>query len=158
KIRSALVAVVEQLNKAVPDAPIVQDDYSFRCFPQVLGCAYRALWHVAEIVEIEINSATDNPLLFPPEPQRGFESLSITQYEAWLRGSRERIAQCCDSVIGGGNFHGQPIATAMDYLSIAMAEVASIAERRIAHLVDDNHSRGLPSFLIEASGLNSGFM
>lgn len=158
KIRSALVAVVEQLTKAVPDAPIVQDDYSFRCFPQVLGCAYRALWHVAEIVEVEINSATDNPLLFPPEPQSGFESLSIAQYEAWLRGSRERIAQCRDSVIGGGNFHGQPIATAMDYLSIAIAEVASIAERRIAHLVDDNHSRGLPSFLIETSGLNSGFM
>jgi histidine ammonia-lyase len=158
KIRSALVAVVEQLNKAVPDAPIVQDDYSFRCFPQVLGGAYRALWHVAEIVEIEINSATDNPLLFPPEPKRGFESLSIAQYEAWLREARERIEQCCDSVIGGGNFHGQPIATAMDYLGIAVTEVASIAERRVAHLVDDNHSRGLPSFLIEASGLNSGFM
>jgi histidine ammonia-lyase len=158
KVQSALVAVVEQLNKAVPDAPIVQDDYSFRCFPQVLGCAYRALWHVAEIVEIEINSATDNPLLFPPEPEGGFAHVSTAQYEAWLRGAPERLEQCRDSVIGGGNFHGQPIAVAMDYMCIAVAEVASIAERRIAHLVDDNHSRGLPSFLIDASGLNSGFM
>ena len=158
RLRSALVAAVDQLNKVVPDTPIIQDDYSFRCFPQVLACGYSALWHVCKIVEVEINSATDNPLLFPPEPDDGFGHLTPDDYAKWLREDPARIQRCRDGVIGGGNFHGEPIAIAMDYFSIAMAEVANIAERRIAHLVDDSHSRGLPPFLIESSGLNSGFM
>lgn len=156
KARSALVEAVKQLNDAVPDAPLVQDDYSFRCFPQVLACAYRALGHVCDIVEVEINSATDNPLLFPPDP--GDDAMSAEDYVEWLHADPERIQKCKDGVLGGGNFHGEPIAVAMDYFAIAFAEVANIAERRIAHLVDDNHSRGLPPFLIDSSGLNSGFM
>ncbi len=158
KIKSALVNVVEQLDRVVPTEPLVQDDYSFRCFPQVLACAYRALWHVAEVVEVEINSASDNPLLFPPEPPGGWDGMSLDGYRAWLEASAERIQACRDNTIGGGNFHGEPIAIGMDYLCIALAEVGNISERRIAHLVDENHSAGLPGFLIDSSGLNSGFM
>ena len=158
KVESALVHALDQLNQAVPDAPLVQDDYSFRCYPQVLGTAYRALWHVHEIVETEVNSVTDNPLLFPPEPPQGASGMSADEYRAWLQGDDSAREACRDGVIGGGNFHGEPVAVAMDYLAIAMAEVGNIAERRVAHLVDDNHSRGLPAFLIADSGLNSGFM
>lgn len=156
KARTALVAAIKQLDDAVPEMPWVQDDYSFRCFPQVLACAWRAWEHVAEIVEVEINSATDNPLLFPPDP--GDDAMSPEAYGAWLRGARERIEACKQGVLGGGNFHGEPIAQAMDYFAIAFAEAANISERRIAHLVDENLSRGLPPFLIDESGLNSGFM
>ncbi len=156
KARRALVAAVKQLDDAVPDSPLVQDDYSFRCFPQVLACAYRALDHVHGIVTTEVNSATDNPLLFPPE--REDAPTDPDAYDAWLRADRELIEKCKEGVLGGGNFHGEPIGMVMDYFAIAMAEVANIAERRIAHLTDENHSRGLPSFLIDSSGLNSGFM
>lgn len=156
KARTALVAAVKQLDDAVPETPWVQEDYSFRCFPQVLACAWRAWEHVAEIVEVEINSATDNPLLFPPDP--GDDAMSPASYGAWLRAERGRIGECRRGVLGGGNFHGEPVAQAMDYLAIAFAEVANIAERRVAHLVDEHLSRGLPPFLIDSSGLNSGFM
>ena len=156
KARSALVEAVRQLNEAVPDAPLVQDDYCFRCFPQVLTCAYRALEHVHDVVEQEINSATDNPLLFPPEPPEA--DMTPKAYGQWLRADSQRVEECKRGVLGGGNFHGEPIAVAMDYFAIAVAEVANIAERRIAHLVDENVSRGLPAFLIDSSGLNNGFM
>ena len=165
KARSSLVAAVGQLDAAVPSAPLVQDDYSFRCFPQVLSCGCRAFEHVVEIVEVELNSATDNPLLFPPSPQDeegtevgGDADMDPEEYAAWLRADEKRIQACLDGVLGGGNFHGEPVAVAVDYLTIAMAEVASISERRIAHLVDAALSQGLPGFLIESSGLNSGFM
>lgn len=158
KVKTSLVGAVDQLNKVVPDSPIIQDDYSFRCYPQVLACGYRALWHVCEIMEVEINSATDNPLLFPPEPKGGYNSIKPEDFSDWLRESPDRIQQSRENVVGGGNFHGEPIAIAMDYFSIAMAEIGNISERRVASLVDDNHSRGLPSFIIESSGLNSGFM
>ena len=156
RVRSSLVAAVKHLAAAVPDSPLVQDDYSFRCFPQVLACAHRTLDHAHGIVSTEINSATDNPLLFPPEGEGSPEDPDA--YAEWLRADPERIEECKASVLGGGNFHGEPIAVVMDYFAIAMAEVASIAERRVAHLTDENHSQGLPSFLIDASGLNSGFM
>jgi histidine ammonia-lyase len=155
KAETELLRAQSQLALAVPDAPIVQDDYSFRCFPQVLACAYRALKHVSEVVRVEANSATDNPLLFPPEPPDGFESMSPAAYAEWLEQDPDACQAC---VIGGGNFHGEPVAIAMDYLAIAVAEVGNITERRIAHLVDDNHSRGLPPFLVGKSGLNSGLM
>lgn len=149
--------ILKQVDEIVPSGPLVQDDYSFRCFPQVISCAWRALGHVREILEVEVNSANDNPLLFPPEPADVETWNDISRYTAWLK-TVENRQKCRDSVLGGGNFHGEPIAIAMDYLAIAMAEVANIAERRIAHLIDVNHSRGLPPFLIENSGLNSGFM
>ncbi len=154
KLASAIVSAVQQLDDAVPSAPIVQDDYSYRCFPQVVACAHRSLSHVQDIVETEINSATDNPLLFPPEAPE--PDMSEEAYGEWLL--KEGFAQCAENVIGGGNFHGQPISVAMDYLAMAMAEVGSISERRVAHLVDEHASRGLPGFLIESTGINSGFM
>lgn len=162
-LEAQLVEVQNQLRKAVPTSPLVQDDYSFRCFPQVMACAWRALEHVHEIVVVEVNSATDNPLLFPPRPpgvdDRAWAALSPAAYRSWLDADpAARIDACRQGVIGGGNFHGEPVAIAMDYFTIAMAEVANISERRIAHLVDAHHSRGLPPFLVDDSGLNSGFM
>ncbi|MCO5172051.1 MAG: aromatic amino acid lyase [Planctomycetes bacterium] len=155
--RDALVRALADLSHAIPAAPPVQDDYSLRCAPQVLACAHRALAHVREVVAVEVNAATDNPLLFPPEPPGGFDAVDDADYARWLA-EPARAAGLADLVIGGGNFHGEPIAKVMDYFAIAMSEVASIAERRVAHLVDAALSNGLPPFLMESSGLNSGFM
>lgn len=107
----------------------VQDAYSLRCVPQVHGATRDALAYVRKTLEVEINSVTDNPLIF----------------------ASDGVA------ISGGNFHGQPLALAMDFFGIALAELANISERRQARLVDSSLS-GLPPFLIENSGLNSGFM
>lgn len=107
----------------------VQDAYSLRCIPQVHGASRDALAYVREKVEVELNAVTDNPLIFPED----------------------------DDAVSGGNFHGQPIAIAMDFFGIAAAELGSIAERRIARLVDAKLS-GLPPFLVAESGVNSGFM
>lgn len=107
----------------------VQDAYSLRCIPQVHGAVWDVLEHVRGRLEIEANSVTDNPLLFPDD----------------------------GIVLNGGNFHGQPIAMAMDYMSIGLAELANISERRIERMVNPYLS-GLPPFLIESSGLNSGYM
>lgn len=108
----------------------VQDGYSLRCAPQVHGASIDALLHVKSIIDIEINSVTDNPLLFVDE----------------------------DEVISGGNFHGQPVALAMDYLGIAISELANISERRIERLINPSLNGDLPAFLIKNGGLNSGFM
>jgi len=156
RVRRSAFSALEQIDRAVPEVPLVQDDYSFRCFPQVLSCAWRALEHVGEVIGCEINSANDNPLLFPPEPEEGFPD-DAEEYGEWLH-QPENLRRCLAGVLGGGNFHGEPIAIAMDYLTIAMAEVANISERRVAHLVNEHESRGLPPFLIEKSGLNSGLM
>lgn len=106
----------------------VQDPYSFRCIPQVHGASKDQLRHVADVVETEINSVTDNPTIFPDE----------------------------DLIISGGNFHGQPLAIAFDLLAIATAELASISERRVYKLISGQ--RNLPPFLVAEAGLNSGFM
>ena len=106
----------------------VQDPYSFRCMPQVHGASKDAIAYVKGIIETEINSATDNPTVFPDE----------------------------DLIISAGNFHGQPIALPMDMLSLAMSELANISERRIYKLISGQ--RGLPHFLVAKPGLNSGFM
>ena len=106
----------------------VQDPYSFRCIPQVHGATKDTIDYVEQVFSTEINSTTDNPTVFPEE----------------------------DMVISAGNFHGQPIALAMDFLAIALAELGNISERRIYQLVDAK--RGLPSFLVAKPGLNSGFM
>lgn len=107
----------------------VQDAYSLRCMPQVHGASRDAISYVAEVLEREINSATDNPLIFPDS---------------------ERL-------IEGGNFHGQPVALAADFLAIALSELANISERRIERMVNGKLS-GLPRFLTEKGGLNSGLM
>lgn len=108
----------------------VQDAYSLRCAPQVHGASRDALAYIAEKLEIEINSATDNPLIFADE----------------------------ERVISGGNFHGQPIALPMDHLSISASELANISERRIERLVNPHLNEGLPPFLTKNGGLQSGFM
>lgn len=107
----------------------VQDAYSLRCTPQVHGASKDAINYVKEKVEIEINSVTDNPIIFP-ETKEG---------------------------ISGGNFHGQPMALSFDFLGIALAELADISERRLERLVNPALS-GLPAFLVEHGGINSGFM
>ena len=106
----------------------VQDPYSFRCIPQVHGAVKDNILYVKSVIENEINSATDNPNIFPDE----------------------------DMVISAGNFHGEPIAIPMDSLAIAMSELAIISERRTFQLIDG--VRGLPKYLVAAPGLNSGFM
>jgi histidine ammonia-lyase len=111
----------------------VQDAYSLRCAPQVHGATRDAIAYARKVVEIEINSATDNPLFFREENGE------------WKSYS-------------GGNFHGQPLALAADFLAIALAELANISERRIQMLLDKNHNRGLESNLARDPGLESGFM
>jgi histidine ammonia-lyase len=109
--------------------PKVQDAYSLRCIPQVHGASRDAIAYARGVVETEANSATDNPLIFSDR----------------------------DQVLSGGNFHGQPVALAMDFLGIALAELANISERRIERTVNP-HLSGLPPFLTPKGGLNSGFM
>ena len=106
----------------------VQDPYSFRCIPQVHGATKDTIEFVSKTITTEINSVTDNPTVFTEE----------------------------DTIISGGNFHGQPLALALDYLAIAIAELGNISERRIYQLISG--SRGLPDFLVKNSGLNSGLM
>lgn len=106
----------------------VQDPYSFRCVPQVHGAIKDAVNYVSSVVLTEINSVTDNPIVFPED----------------------------DMILSGGNFHGEPLALVMDFLSIAMSEIGSISERRTYRLISGE--RGLPEFLVANPGLNSGFM
>lgn len=146
-------SILDLTVKAVPSHCPTQDDYSFRCSPQVLACAWRAWQHASEVITTEINSATDNPLIFPPTMPSDVPA--GTTYRAWLSQHPEL---CLKAVISGGNFHGEPVGMVMDYLAIALAEVASISERRTAHLVDANHNHSLPAFLMEDAGLNSGMM
>ncbi|MBU1243860.1 aromatic amino acid lyase [Myxococcota bacterium] len=148
QLREQLTAVADLLERAVPRIPSVQDDYSFRCASQVHGAARNALAHVMDMLLIEANSSTDNPLVFPPDGPAELED-----YKKSLT-----IEACRAAVRSGGNFHGEPLALAMDYLTMAVAELGSISERRVAKIVDGRHNNGLPSLLIHKSGLNSGFM
>lgn len=126
-----LLALTEQspINESHRDCGRVQDAYSLRCMPQVHGAARDVLAHVEAVMRTEMNSTTDNPMIF------------------------------CDdgSILSGGNFHGQPVALALDYLAMAMAEIGSISERRIERLVNPDLS-GLPAFLASTPGLTSGMM
>ncbi len=117
-----------RIRESHRECPRVQDAYSLRCAPQVHGAARDALEHLERVLSIEINSATDNPMVFPD-----------------------------GRVVSGGNFHGAPIAAPIDYLAAALTDLASISERRLARLVDTSLS-GLPPFLTPQPGLNSGFM
>jgi histidine ammonia-lyase len=108
--------------------PRVQDPYSLRCIPQVLGAVKDAIDYARGVVDVEMNAATDNPLVLGEE------------------------------IISGGNFHGQPVAMVLDYLAIALTALAGIAERRIERLVNPDLSPGLPAFLASNPGLESGFM
>jgi histidine ammonia-lyase len=151
KGRDFLADAVAQLQLALPEALSVQDDYSFRCTPQVLGAVRKVIEDVRRTLEIEAQSATDNPLIFPPDAE-AFPGSP----EEYARGLS--LAACLEAVVSGGNFHGEPIAMALDHLSIALAEMGNISERRTAHLVDGNLSNGLPSLLVWRSGLMNGLM
>ncbi|HEX9043515.1 MAG TPA: histidine ammonia-lyase [Candidatus Limnocylindrales bacterium] len=120
----------------------VQDPYSLRCVPQVHGAVRDALDQLRRVLDIEINSATDNPLVFPGG---GFVDEGT-------------IATGGGRVISGGNFHGEPLALVLDYAKNAVAEIGSISERRAALLVDHRLNGGLPPFLSSDSGTNSGMM
>ena len=120
-----------ELRKSHEDCERVQDSYSLRCMPQVHGAVRDALGYAQGVTETEINSATDNPMIF-------------------VDGDK-------NDVLSGGNFHGQPVALASDFLTIALAELGAISERRTERLVNPDLS-GLPAFLVKERGLNSGFM
>jgi histidine ammonia-lyase len=123
----ALLDGSERIHRG--DYPGIQDAYALRCMPQIHGAVRDALAHLRDILTVEINSATDNPLFFPEAGE----------------------------IISGGNFHGEPLALALDYAAIAVAELASVSERRIERLVNP-HLSGLMPFLANQSGLRSGYM
>jgi histidine ammonia-lyase len=122
-----------QIRESHRECGRVQDAYSLRCIPQVHGAVRDTLAHCRNIFEIEANSAVDNPLVFITGDSEG-------------------------DVISGGNFHGEPLAFALDFLAIALSALAGISERRIERLVNPALSEGLPPFLAPGAGLNSGFM
>jgi Histidine ammonia-lyase len=132
------IDVAKELSKLIDGSEIlkshancdrIQDPYSVRCQPQVMGACLDSIRYIASILSIEANAVTDNPLVFADD----------------------------NEIISGGNFHAEPVALVADQLAVAIAEMGSISERRSALLVDSNLS-GLPPFLIKKSGLNSGFM
>lgn len=129
------IEVAKRIRTILKDSEIiaqekkhVQDPYSFRCMPQVHGASRDVYDYAKQVVENEVNAVTDNPTIFPDE----------------------------DLVVSAGNFHGQPLALAMDSLAIAMSEIGAISERRVYKLISG--TRGLPAFLVAKPGLNSGFM
>jgi histidine ammonia-lyase len=124
-----------QIRESHRDCGKVQDAYSLRCIPQVHGAARDTLAHCRDVFEVEVNSAVDNPLVF-------------------VRDAR----QAEGDIISGGNFHGQPLAFALDFLAIALTALAGISERRLERLVNPALNEGLPPFLAAGAGLNSGFM
>ncbi len=146
------VAVAAELRHLLRDSGLmaahhgsthkVQDPYSLRCVPQVHGAIRDALDHLRRVLDVEMNAATDNPLVFPAG---GVAAADVAATGGGL-------------VISGGNFHGEPIALALDFAKLALAELGAISERRVALLVDQRLNGGLPPFLAEASGLNSGMM
>ncbi len=124
-------ALLDGSGNATPLQPNkVQDPYSQRCMPQIHGASRDAIQYVYDAVSREINAVTDNPIVFPDD----------------------------DEVISGGNFHGQPMALAFDFLKIAISELANVSERRVERLVNPALSEGLPAFLVKEGGLNSGYM
>jgi len=128
KTAERIIALLNESEIAQKEKVNVQDPYSFRCIPQVHGATKDTIVYATKTVKTEINSVTDNPNIFIEE----------------------------DRIISGGNFHGQPLALVLDYLGIAMAELGSISERRTYQLISGQ--RGLPAFLIDNPGLNSGMM
>ena len=123
----------------------VQDAYSMRCIPQVHGAVRDTLAHCREVFEIEMNSAVDNPLVFPEEKKVGAPKRPLGAHVPGV-------------IISGGNFHGEPLAFALDFLAIALSGLAGISERRLERLVNPALNEGLPAFLAPGAGLNSGFM
>lgn len=128
RMRQLFTCGESEINQSHKDCKMVQDAYTLRCIPQVHGVIYDTIEFVKSILEVEINSATDNPMVFD------------------------------NDIVSGGNFHGEYPAKACDYLTIAIAELGNISERRTARMIDNQLSSHLPGFLVEKGGLNSGFM
>jgi histidine ammonia-lyase len=124
-----------EIHESHRDCARVQDAYSLRCIPQVHGAVRDTIRHCRSVFEVEMNSVVDNPLVFPDPDRPGY-----------------------GDIISGGNFHGEPLAFALDFLGIALTALAGISERRIERLVNPALSEGLPAFLAPGAGLNSGFM
>jgi histidine ammonia-lyase len=137
-------------SKLVERAGAVQDPYSLRCAPQVHGASRDTIAFARGIAERELNAATDNPLFFPDEGAP-FDLQFRDNWPEWYHGD-QRVAY------SAGNFHGQPLALAADFLTIAVAELANISERRTQLMLDGNHNRGLPQNLTTRPGVNSGLM
>ena len=127
------------------DCQKVQDAYSLRCMPQVHGAVRDTLTHCRAVFETEMNSAVDNPLVFPEEKKVG----------APKRAAGSAIPGV---ILSGGNFHGEPLAFALDFMAIALSGLAGISERRLERLINPALNEGLPAFLAPGAGLNSGFM
>ena len=134
------VASASNLRRLLVGSPIVashhdsphmlQDAYSLRCAPQVHGATRGALAYARGVLDVEVNAVSDNPVVFPEQ----------------------------GDVVSGGNFHGQPVATALDALTLATVPLASVSERRLYRILDSATSNGLPPFLVADAGRNSGFM
>ncbi len=134
-----------QIRESHRDCGKVQDAYSLRCIPQVHGAVRDTVAHCRNVFEVEMNSAVDNPLVFPagkkigaPRPQIG--------------------APVAGEILSGGNFHGEPVAFALDFLAVALTALSGISERRLERLVNPSLNEGHPPFLAPGAGLNSGFM
>jgi histidine ammonia-lyase len=138
-----------QIRESHRDCTRVQDAYSLRCIPQVHGAVRDTLAHCREVMEVEINSAVDNPLVFPSTSDVA---------DALIRPPERSPATQNGEILSGGNFHGEPIAFVLDFLGIALSALAGISERRIERLVNPALNEGLPPFLAAGAGLNSGFM
>jgi histidine ammonia-lyase len=123
----------------------VQDAYSLRCIPQVHGAVRDTVAYCRQVFEIEMNSAVDNPLVFPEGKKVGAPKRGVG-------------ATVPGDILSGGNFHGEPLAFALDFLAIALSGLAGISERRLERLVNPTLNEGLPAFLAPGAGLNSGFM
>lgn len=142
-----------EIRESHKDCGRVQDAYSLRCIPQVHGAVRDTLDFCEQVFETEMNSAVDNPLVFPAAEKVSSEEI-VRRTPAGVVAPPGTAGE----VISGGNFHGQPIAFALDYLAIALSALAGISERRIERLVNPALNEGLPPFLAAEAGLNSGFM
>ena len=153
------------------DPANVQDAYTLRCIPQVHGACRDAIAYSKWLIKLELNSVTDNPLIFVSQesgvgsreseevtPESQFSTLDASDPDSLAPDSRLPTPDLIE-VVSGGNFHGEPLALAFDYMAIALSELGNISERRIMRLTDEASNAGiLPPFLTEHGGLNSGFM
>jgi len=133
-----------QIRQSHKDCARVQDAYSLRCIPQVHGAVRDTLAHCRAVLEVETNSAVDNPLVFVSNGRVGTGAAPVHPKHG--------------DILSGGNFHGEPLAFALDFLAISLSALAGISERRIERLVNPALNEGLPPFLAAGAGLNSGFM
>jgi histidine ammonia-lyase len=134
-----------QIRESHRECGKVQDAYSLRCVPQVHGAVRDTIVHCRSVFEVEMNSAVDNPLVFPARKKIGAPQPQIG-------------APVAGEILSGGNFHGEPVAFALDFLAIALSALAGISERRLERLVNPSLNEELPPFLAPGAGLNSGFM